>query len=61
MQTLGFFFKDTAKKFVVTLVLALPITVLLLYIIKIGGAYFFIYAWIFVLVISLVRVLSSDT
>ena len=47
-----------AKKFAVTLVLALPITALLLYIIKIGGTYFFIYAWIFVLVISLVRVIK---
>jgi len=56
LQTLGFFVKDMAKKFAVTLVLALPITALLLYIIKIGGTYFFIYAWIFVLVISLVRV-----
>jgi len=37
-------------------VLALPITALLLYIVQIGGTYFFIYAWVFVLVISLVRV-----
>jgi len=56
LQTLGFFFKDLAKKFAVTLALALPVTALLLYIIKIGGTYFFIYAWVFVLVISLVRV-----
>ena len=47
-----------AKKFVVIMLLALPITALLLYIIKIGGTYFFIYAWIFVLVISLVRVVN---
>jgi STE24 endopeptidase len=55
-QTIGFFFKDMAKKFAVTLVIALPITAILLYIIKIGGTYFFIYAWIFVLVISLLLI-----
>ena len=52
-QTLMFFFKDSIKKFVVMLAISLPITALLLYIIKIGGTYFFIYAWIFVLVVSL--------
>lgn len=32
----------------------LPVTSLLLYIIKIGGDYFFIYAWLFTLAVSLV-------
>lgn len=32
----------------------LPVTTLLLYIIKIGGDYFFIYAWLFTLAVSLV-------
>lgn len=54
MQTLGFFFKDAIKKFVVTQCILLPVTSLLLYIIKIGGDYFFIYAWLFTLVVSLV-------
>ena len=46
--------KDQIKKFLVTLVIALPITSLLIYIIKIGGDYFFIYVWVFLLVVSLV-------
>ncbi|KAL7981207.1 hypothetical protein Chor_005441 [Crotalus horridus] len=53
-QTLGFFFKDAIKKFIVTQCILLPVTSLLLYIIKIGGDYFFIYAWLFTLVVSLV-------
>ncbi|XP_029820461.1 CAAX prenyl protease 1 homolog isoform X3 [Manacus vitellinus] len=56
LQTLGFFFKDAIKKFVVTQCILLPVTSLLLYIIKIGGDYFFIYAWLFTLVVSLVLV-----
>ncbi|XP_074832618.1 CAAX prenyl protease 1 homolog isoform X1 [Carettochelys insculpta] len=55
-QTLGFFFKDAIKKFIVTQCILLPVTSLLLYIIKIGGDYFFIYAWLFTLVVSLVLV-----
>ncbi|KAJ7989219.1 hypothetical protein DPEC_G00317230 [Dallia pectoralis] len=55
-QTLGFFLTDAVKKFVVTQCILLPVTSLLLYIIKIGGDYFFIYAWLFTLVVSLVLV-----
>ncbi|KAM4702193.1 CAAX prenyl protease 1 homolog [Discoglossus pictus] len=55
-QTVGFFFKDAIKKFLVTQCILLPVTSLLLYIIKIGGDYFFIYAWLFTLVVSLVLV-----
>lgn len=55
-QTLGFFFKDAVKKFLVTQCILLPVTSLLLYIIKIGGDYFFIYAWLFTLLVSLVLV-----
>lgn len=53
-QTIGFFLKDAVKKFVVTQCILLPVTSLLLYIIKIGGDYFFIYAWLFTLAVSLV-------
>lgn len=53
-QTLGFFFKDQVKKYILMQVISLPILSGLLYIIKIGGQYFFIYAWVFTLVISLV-------
>ncbi|XP_048831322.1 CAAX prenyl protease 1 homolog [Brienomyrus brachyistius] len=55
-QTLGFFLKDAVKKFLVTQCILLPVTSLLLYIIKIGGDYFFIYAWLFTLVVTLVLV-----
>ncbi|RXM96947.1 CAAX prenyl protease 1-like [Acipenser ruthenus] len=55
-KTLGFFLKDAVKKFVVTQCILLPVTSLLLYIIKIGGDYFFIYAWLFTLGVSLVLV-----
>lgn len=55
-QTLGFFFRDAIKKFLVTQCILLPVTSLLLYIIKIGGDYFFIYAWLFTLIVSLVLV-----
>uniref|UniRef100_A0A8C5LIZ4 CAAX prenyl protease n=1 Tax=Jaculus jaculus TaxID=51337 RepID=A0A8C5LIZ4_JACJA len=53
-QTLEFFMKDAIKKFIVTQCILLPVSSLLLYIIKIGGDYFFIYAWLFTLVVSLV-------
>ncbi|PIO25115.1 hypothetical protein AB205_0036090, partial [Aquarana catesbeiana] len=56
VPTLGFFFKDAVKKFLVTQCILLPVTSLLLYIIKIGGDYFFVYAWLFTLVVSLVLV-----
>ncbi|CAG10466.1 unnamed protein product, partial [Tetraodon nigroviridis] len=56
VQTLGFFLKDAVKKFVVTQCILLPVTSLLLYIIKIGGDYFFIYAWLFTLAVTLVLV-----
>ncbi|XP_017527695.1 CAAX prenyl protease 1 homolog isoform X3 [Manis javanica] len=55
-QTFGFFMKDAVKKFIVTQCILLPVSSLLLYIIKIGGEYFFIYAWLFTLVVSLVLV-----
>ncbi|XP_071498680.1 CAAX prenyl protease 1 homolog [Diadema antillarum] len=51
-QTLGFFVKDQLKKFVVMQAISLPILAGLLFIIRMGGQYFFIYAWAFTLVIS---------
>jgi STE24 endopeptidase len=52
-QTIGFFIKDNIKKFVVSFVLTIPILALLLFIIRIGGDYFFIYAWLFITLVSL--------
>lgn len=54
LQTIGFFFKDLAKKIAVMLVISLPLVAALLFIIKWGGQYFFIYAWLFTLVVTLV-------
>ena len=59
LQTPGFFVKDQTKKFFVTLAISLPITSLLIYIIKIGGDYFFIYVWLFLLVVALVSYLGD--
>lgn len=55
-QTPGFFVKDQIKKFFVTMVIAVPIAALLIYIIQIGGDYFFIYVWVFLLVVSLLMI-----
>lgn len=52
-QTLPFYIKDRIKKFFVSMAIGLPILSLLLCIIKMGGDYFFVYAWFFVLVTSL--------
>ena len=55
-QTIGFYIKDMIKKFVIMTAIAIPILALLIYIIRIGGDYFFIYAWLFVTVVSLIIV-----
>ncbi|KFM64976.1 CAAX prenyl protease 1-like protein, partial [Stegodyphus mimosarum] len=52
-QTLGFFFKDKVKKFIVLQAIALPILACVVHIVKIGGDYFFIFLWLFCVVISL--------
>ena len=54
MQTLGFYFKDLIKKLILTCLISLPVTGVLIWIIKVGGEYFFIYTWLFVLAVSLV-------
>ncbi|RWS17165.1 CAAX prenyl protease 1-like protein [Dinothrombium tinctorium] len=50
-QTLGFYFKDKLKKFVVSQAIMNPIIAAVIYIIHIGGDYFFIYLWAFCSVI----------
>ena len=59
-QTVVFFIKDQIKKFILSCVLNVAIMSGLLSIIKWGGEYFYIYAWLFVLVISLVSTISSS-
>jgi len=52
-QTWQFYAKDKIKKFFVGQLIGLPILSLLLYIIRAGGQFFFVYAWLFVLFTSL--------
>ncbi|EDO31610.1 predicted protein [Nematostella vectensis] len=55
-QTLGFFIKDSIKKLVVMMAIMLPVSAGLIFIIKWGGQYFFLYAWLFTIFITLVIV-----
>ena len=55
-KTFSFFIKDNIKKYLVSVAITMPILSLLIYIIRIGGDYFFIYAWLFTTVITLVLV-----
>ena len=55
-QTLGFFLKDLLKKLAVMTAISLPLVAALLYIIKWGGEYFFVYTWLFTLVVTLVGI-----
>ena len=54
LQTIGFYLKDRVKKLAVMSAISLPLVAALLYIIKWGGQYFFIYTWLFTLVVTLV-------
>uniref|UniRef100_H2Y4I2 CAAX prenyl protease n=1 Tax=Ciona savignyi TaxID=51511 RepID=H2Y4I2_CIOSA len=53
-MTLGFFFKDLLKKTLVSQAIFLPLTALIIYVVQVGGDYFFVYAWLVVLAISLI-------
>ncbi|XP_078736002.1 CAAX prenyl protease 1 homolog [Lampetra fluviatilis] len=55
-QTLGFFLKDQLKKLVVMQMIVLPISSLLLHIIQRGGPLFFLYAWAFTLLVTLLLI-----
>lgn len=52
-QTPGFYVKDKLKKFIVMQAISAPIIAVAIYIIQIGGDYFFIYLWLFCFVITL--------
>lgn len=54
VQTPSFFMKDQVKKFVLGCVLNLAIMAGLISVIRWGGNYFYIYAWFFVLLVSVV-------
>ncbi|CAK8674319.1 unnamed protein product [Clavelina lepadiformis] len=53
-MTLGFFLKDTLKKTLVSQAIMMPLTALIIFVIEIGGDYFFIYAWLMVFTISMI-------
>ncbi|PNF38343.1 CAAX prenyl protease 1-like protein [Cryptotermes secundus] len=53
-QTVGFFIKDKIKTFIVGQVIMLPVISAVIYIVKIGGDYFFIYLWIFAMAVTFI-------
>ncbi|XP_071956270.1 CAAX prenyl protease 1 homolog [Antedon mediterranea] len=53
-QTPGFYAKDQVKKFVLMQAISIPLIACLIYIIKWGGEYFFVYVWIFIVIFTLV-------
>ncbi|XP_075910599.1 CAAX prenyl protease 1 homolog [Petromyzon marinus] len=55
-QTLAFFLKDQLKKLAVMQMIMLPISSLLLHIIQRGGPLFFLYAWAFTLLVTLLLI-----
>lgn len=55
-QTVAFFIKDQLKAFVVGQALTIPIVAAIVYIVQIGGDYFFVYLWGFICVVSLLLI-----
>jgi STE24 endopeptidase len=53
-QTIGFFIKDRIKLFLITQVIVLPLISGAVYIVKIGGDYFFVYLWLFTMVVTFI-------
>ncbi|GLG97489.1 CAAX prenyl protease 1-like protein [Gryllus bimaculatus] len=52
-QTAGFFIKDKIKEFLVGQAIMLPLFAAIIWIVRIGGTYFFIYLWVFAMMFSL--------
>lgn len=60
-QTPGFFIKDTIKKYIVGMLISLPLVAAVIFIVQSGGDYFFLYLWSFVtLVIVLLMTVYPD-
>lgn len=55
-QTPFFFIKDQIKAFFVSNLISIPIVAAIVYIVKIGGPYFFLYLWAFVGIVSLILI-----
>lgn len=53
-QTVGFFVKDQIKFFILNIALSVPISSMVIYIVQIGGTYFFVWIWLFVSVVSFI-------
>ncbi|KAF6770957.1 hypothetical protein AHF37_10751 [Paragonimus kellicotti] len=51
-QTLAFFMKDRIKAFVISTLIGFPIAATLIWIIKIGGRHFYVFAYLFALVVT---------
>lgn len=56
-QTAGFFAWDTTKKFFVSYVIQAPVVAAIIYIVRNGGPYFFLYLWIFCFIVVCVLIL----
>lgn len=52
-QTAVFFIKDQIKSFLVGQIISMPIACAVIYIVRSGGDYFFVWLWLFTVVISL--------
>lgn len=52
-QTAGFFIKDTIKSFVLSNVLMIPIGAAIIFIVNLGGDFFFVWLWAFLSVVML--------
>lgn len=50
-QTAGFYIKDKLKQFTLSLAISTPIIVAMVYIVRNGGPYFFLYLWMFCFVV----------
>ncbi len=60
-KTPGFFIKDTVKKYILGILISLPLVAAVIFIVQSGGDYFFLYLWIFVtLVIVLLMTVYPD-
>lgn len=55
-QTAGFFIWDQIKSLLLSVVLTLPIASAVIYIVQMGGQYFFVWLWLFVGIVTLLFV-----
>ncbi|GMF10084.1 unnamed protein product [Phytophthora lilii] len=53
-QTLGLFFMDKIKSFMLFIVIGFPVTAALIYVIRWGGEYFYMYVWAFLFAFSVI-------